>query len=174
VARGLTRAEVVDAALELAAEQGLDLVSIRGVAERLGVTAMALYRYVSSKDDLLDAMSDELYAELRLPGDDDDWWESLAQLARSTRTVLLARPWAVPLFSRPLSGPHGEALDAALRSALLRAGFSRSEATELHDQLASIVFALVAPELNGRRNRAAFERGLALLRPGLEARRAQQ
>jgi AcrR family transcriptional regulator len=164
----------VDAALEIAAEHGLEIVSIRGVADRLGVTPMALYRYVGSKDDLLDAMSDELYAELELPGGDEDWWESLAGLARATRTVLLARPWAVPLFSRPLSGPYGAALDDALRSALRRAGFSRAEARELHDQLAGIVFALVAPELNGRRNRAAFERGLELLRPGLEARRAQQ
>lgn len=166
----LTRSDVVDAALELAAERGLGEVSVRRVAERLGVTPMALYRYVASKDDLLDAMADELYAELRLPDDDVEWWEGLAGIARSTRTLLLARPWSVPLFARPIGGPHGEALTDALQRLLLRAGLSRADALELHHQLANIVFALVAPELHGRRNRAAFERGLELLRPGLEAR----
>jgi AcrR family transcriptional regulator len=170
----LSRDEIVDAALEVAQGEGFDAVSLRRIAELLRVTPMALYRHVGSKEELLDAMADALYAELRLPGGDGDWWESLQALARSTRALLLARPWAVPLFSRPLAGPNGEALDRALRETLRRAGFSRAEATELHHQLANIVFALVAPELNGRRNRAAFERGLALLRPGLEARLRQQ
>jgi AcrR family transcriptional regulator len=170
----LTPEEIVDVALELAAADGLDGVSLRRIAEVLGVTPMALYRHIGSKEALLDAMADALYAELRLPGDEGDWWEALRQLARSTRTLLLARPWAVSLFSRPLAGPHGRELDQALRSTLLRAGFSRAEATELHHQLSNIVFALVAPELDCRRNRAAFERGLELLRPGLDARLRQQ
>ena len=58
---------------------------------------------------------------------------------------------------------------SATRSA--RAGFSGREAAELHDQLTNMLFALVAPELAGRRNRAAFERGLELLHDGLAARR---
>jgi AcrR family transcriptional regulator len=171
----LTRDDVLGAGLELAAEFGLDAVSIRRVAERLGVTPMALYRHVASKDDLLDGMADVLYGELRLPGDAAaDWWEALAALARSTRALLLGHPWAVPLFSRPIAGPNGEALTTALQRTLRGAGFGAAEANELHHQLANIVFALVAPELHGRRNRAAFERGLELLRPGLEARLAQQ
>ena len=174
MARALSRPDVVDAGLELAQELGLEGVSIRGVAERLGVTPMALYRYVRSKDDLLDGMADELYAELRLPTEEEDWWEELRLLAHSTRRIVLARPWAVPLFARPVAGPHAEALDDALRTLLRGAGFSRAAAAELHHQLANIVFALIAPELQGRRNRAAFERGLDLLRPGLEQRRAQQ
>jgi AcrR family transcriptional regulator len=164
----------VDAGLELAYEFGLEAVSIRGVADRLGVTPMALYRHVASKDDLLDGMADDLYAELRLPSADDDWWAALLQLAHSTRRVVLARPWAVPLFARPLAGPHARALDDALRSLLLGAGFSRADAAELHGQLTGMVFALIAPELHGRRNRRAFDRGLELLQPGLEQRRAQQ
>ena len=101
---------------------------------------------------------------------DDDWWESLAELARSTRRVLLAHPWARPLFARPLEGPHSRALDERLRHSLRSAGFTSAEARELHDQLSNMVFALVAPELTGRRNRAAFERGLELLHAGLESR----
>jgi len=167
----LDRDAVLDAALELAEESGLETVSLRRIAERLGVTPMALYRHVESKDDLLDGIADLLYSELDLPDRTGDWWEGLAGLARSTRAVLLAHPWAAPLFARPLAGPYAHALDEALRDALLRAGFSGAEARELHDQLSNMVFALVAPELAGRRNRAAFERGLELLHVGLEARR---
>jgi AcrR family transcriptional regulator len=161
---------VVDTALGLADDRGLDAVSLRRVAERLGVTPMALYRYVESKDDLLDALADRLYAELDLPDGTGGWWDGLLRLGHSTRRVLLAHPWAAPLFARPLAGPHGRALDDALQRELRRAGFSAAEARELHDQLSNMVFALVAPELHGRRNRAAFDRGLELLRAGLETR----
>jgi AcrR family transcriptional regulator len=132
---------------------------------------MAFYRYVESKEDLLGAMTERLYGELRIPQPSGDWWEDLATLARATRSLLLAHSWAVPLFARPLAGPNAYALDAALGDSLRRAGFSAAEARELHDQLSNMVFALVAPELAGKRNRAAFERGLELLHAGLEARR---
>jgi len=163
---------VVGAAVSLADEAGLDAVSLRRVAARLGVTPMALYRYVEGKDDLLDAMADRLYESLALPDGDAEWWDALAELARSTRRTLLARPWAAPLFARPLRGPHAHAVDDALQRSLREAGFSDAEARELHDQLSNMVFALVAPELHGKRNRAAFERGLELLHAGLEARLA--
>jgi AcrR family transcriptional regulator len=161
---------VLEAAIELADAGGLEALSLRRLAGELAVTPMALYRHVRDKDDLLDGIADRLYAELELPRRDDDWWEGLARLARSTRRVVLARPWSVQLFARPLVGPHARALDDALREVLERAGFSRGEARELHDQLSNMVFALIAPEISGRTNRAAFERGLELLHAGLEAR----
>lgn len=162
---------VVDTGIALADDYGLEAVSLRRIARRLGVTPMALYRYVESKDDLLYAMADRLYGEVIASSLDGDWWESLAELARSTRRVLLAHPWARPLFARSLAGPHSRALDEQLRQSLRSAGFTSAEARELHDQLSNMVFALVAPELTGRRNRAAFERGLELLHAGLESRR---
>jgi len=166
----LTRAAVLQTALELADEVGLERTSLRAVAQRLRVTPMALYRHVHGKEDLLDGMAEVVYGRLHLPAAGGDWWEELASLARSTRSVLLAHPAAVPLLARAPAGPNGQALDDALRAVLLRAGFSSAEAAELHDQLSGMVFALVAPELRGRRNRAAFERGIELLHVGLEAR----
>lgn len=170
----LDRETVLAEALALGDERGLGGITVRGVAERLGVTPMALYRHVGSKDGLLDGLADALYAELRLPTATDDWWDGLAGLARSTRAVLLAHPWAVPLFARPLAGPHAVALGDALIAALTRAGLSGRDAAELHEQLTNMLFGLVAPELAGRRNRAAFERGLELLRDGLAARRRRR
>lgn len=170
----LTRGAVLAEALALGDARGFDAVTIRGIAGRLDVTPMALYRHVGDKDGLLDGLADTLYAELRIPDPAGDWWEGLAGLARSTRAVLLEHPWAVPLFSRPLAGPHALGLGSALATTLRTAGFSAQEAAELHDQLSNMVFALVRPELNGRRNRAAFERGLELLRDGLLARLSRQ
>jgi AcrR family transcriptional regulator len=163
---------VVDTAISLADDHGLDAVSLRRVAARLDVTPMALYRYVENKEALLDEMTERLYSLLALPDPNTQWWDALAELARSARTVLLAHPWASPLFARPFAGPHAHALDEAMRAALLRAGFSSAETRELHDQLSNMLFALIAPELGGKRNRAAFERGLELLHAGLEARRS--
>jgi AcrR family transcriptional regulator len=170
----LTRDAVLAEALALGDESGFEAVTIRGLADRLGVTPMALYRHVGDKEGLLDGLADALYAELRIPDPADDWWEGLADLAHSTRAVLLEHPWAVPLFSRPLAGPNALALASALAAALRTAGFSAREATELHHQLSNMLFALVRPELGGRRNRAAFERGLGLLHDGLAARLSRQ
>src|SRR5258705_1515237 len=141
----LDRESVLDAGIEIADEDGLEAVTLRRIAERLSVTPMALYRHVEAKEDLLDGMADLLYAELDLPEPGGDWWEGLAAIARSNRRVLLAHPLAVPLFGRPLAGPHARALDRALAEALRGAGFASRDAQELHDQLSGMVFALVAP-----------------------------
>jgi AcrR family transcriptional regulator len=169
--RRLDLEAVVDTAISLADDHGLDAVSLRRVASRLGVTPMALYRHIESKDALLEEMTDRMYSLLTLPGPHEQWWDALAEMARSARMLLLAHPWAAPLFARPLAGPHSLALDEAMRLALQRGGFSSAETRELHDQLSNMLFALIAPELHGKRNRAAFERGLELLHAGLEARR---
>ena len=164
----------MDTALSLADDQGLDNVSLRRVAARLGVTPMALYRHVENKEALLDELTERLYEELALPDAAAEWWDTLAGLARSARSALLAHPWAAPLFARPLAGPHSRAVDEAMRTALQGAGFSAAESRELHDQLSNMLFALIGPELRGKRNRAAFERGLELLHAGLEARLARR
>ena len=70
----LTRDAVIEAALQLADREGLDAVSFRRVGTQLGVTAMALYRYVSSKEELLGAMMDRVFGEFELPPTvDSDW-----------------------------------------------------------------------------------------------------
>lgn len=170
----LDRDTVVRAAIALADKRGLGAVGVRQVAESLGVTPMALYRHVGAKDGLLDAVADALYAEIDLPRPDEGWWDGLEALGHSTRRVLIAHAWSVPLFSRPLAGPHARALDEALQGALRRAGFSTRETNELHHQLSNLLFALVAPELHGQTNRAAFQRGLDMLHAGLEARLTQR
>jgi AcrR family transcriptional regulator len=175
----LDRDSVLRAGLELADESGLAAVTLRRLADRIGVTPMALYRHVAGKDDLLDGMADLLYAELDVPEPGAGWWPQLAALAHSVRRVLLAHPATAPLFSRPLAGPHSVRLGEALLGTLRRAGFHPAEAEELHEQLTEMVFALVRPELHPEPKRrpgrdAAFERGIELVHAGLLARLEQQ
>ncbi len=181
ISKRLDRDAVLRTALALADQVGLDAVSLRAVAARIGVTPMALYRYVESKEDLLDGMADLLYAKLHVPPEREEpegWWDDLAGLARSTRRLVLRHPAAARLFTRPLAGPHARKLGDALLGALRRAGFSDAAAAELHEQLSQMVFALILPDL-GRRTRSrardeAFERGIELLHAGLEARLASR
>lgn len=166
----LSRAAILDCALDLGDERGLAAVTVRGVAQRLDVTPMALYRHVGYKDALLDELAEELYARVDATRATTAWWQTLRRLAHSARTILLAHPWALPLFSRPLSGPHAQRAGATVQQALRDGGFSGRDVDELHDQLTNMVFALIAAELQGRPNRAAFERGLELLHAGLRDR----
>jgi len=105
--KGLTLAQVVDVAVTLADAEGLDAVSMRRVAQELGVVPMTLYTYVPDKAALLDLMLDALY--LAMPRDDDggaDWRERIRTVAEQNRALYEAHPWAAELsVSRPPLGP---------------------------------------------------------------------
>jgi AcrR family transcriptional regulator len=175
----LDRDSVLRAGLELAEDDGLEAVTLRNLAARVGVTPMALYRHVAGKDDLLDGMTDLVYAELAIPQPEGDWWSELAALARSTRRLLLAHPVVAPLFARPLAGPISVKLGQALIDTLYRAGFDGPDVHELHTQLSQMVFSLILTEIRAdsasRPARdEAFERGIELLHAGLIARLKQR
>ena len=70
---GLTVEQIVATAIALADEEGLEQLSMRKVAERLGTGAMSLYRYVPSKAELLDLMLDTIHGEDPPPEDDGPW-----------------------------------------------------------------------------------------------------
>lgn len=105
---GLTVDRIVDAAITIADADGLAALSMRRVAERLGVGAMSLYTYVPGKDELVILMVDRVYAELSTEdGEDAAWRERLEALARERWTHYRRHPWLldVPL-TRPVVGPH--------------------------------------------------------------------
>lgn len=107
-ARSLDLPRVVDAALALADEAGLAAVSMRAVAARTGVSAMAVYTYVPGKPVLLDLMVDTCYARMpRDPWRGQPWRERLTTVAEDNRELLLGHPWLteVAALSRPPLGP---------------------------------------------------------------------
>src|SRR5690349_18718714 len=93
--RSLGRDEIVDAAIALADEVGAEALTMKAVAAWLGpYSPMSLYRYVHSKEGLIDLMLDAVTAEVGLPAViDDDWRADLSHLAIETRRMLVRHPW---------------------------------------------------------------------------------
>ncbi|WP_245876888.1 TetR/AcrR family transcriptional regulator [Streptomyces uncialis] len=118
-AAGVSHAELAAAAVGVADRSGLGAVSMRQVAKELGVGQSSLYRYVSSREDLLDLMTDAAAGEtdLGVPLRGDPV-EDLLELALRTRAVQLRHPWLTDIPPEPLRlGPCGLAyLEYALRA----------------------------------------------------------
>ncbi|MYT23139.1 TetR family transcriptional regulator, partial [Streptomyces sp. SID7760] len=77
----LSRDRVLRAAVDLADEGGVAAVTIRAVAERLGVKPMSLYHHVPHKEAILDGIVDAVFAEIELPLDEPDWRAALRHRA---------------------------------------------------------------------------------------------
>lgn len=120
------RDQVVDAALAVAQQRGLGAMSMRAVAEQLGLTVMALYRHVETKEALLDQLVGRLLTEIELPDPAEAWQQRLRHLggefydlARRYPTVvplLLTRPYVTPDAVRIVHSTSSILHDAGIRS----------------------------------------------------------
>jgi AcrR family transcriptional regulator len=100
--------QVIRSAIHLADREGLEAVTMRRVADELGVSAMSLYGYVPSKAELLDVMVDRVYGELPEPNSmGPGWRDRLEAVARQNWALHLAHPWLLRVAkSRPVLGPN--------------------------------------------------------------------
>jgi TetR/AcrR family tetracycline transcriptional repressor len=150
----LTRHALIEAALRIADSEGLEAVSLRRVARDFGVTPMALYRYVDSKEGLLAGISEHVLGEFELPSEETgDWREELRALARSFRRLLVAHPAVAALFSLhppEIITPNGWRIVEIVLRTLREAGFPPREAALLEDECERFVLALVMLETGGR------------------------
>lgn len=91
----LSREDIVQAALEIAEEEGIKAVSMRKVARRLNAGTMSLYHYVRTKDDLLALMDDAIMGEVVIPEGQmpDGWRERVELIARRSLAAWMKRPW---------------------------------------------------------------------------------
>ena len=81
---------------------------MRPLAAELGTGAASLYRYVATREDLLDLMTDETATEFHLPTPSGDWQADLLSIARQARNIMRRHPWLPALIiTRPVLGPHG-------------------------------------------------------------------
>jgi AcrR family transcriptional regulator len=102
----LTRERVVAGGIELADRDSIESISMRRLAQELGVEAMSLYTHVRNKDDLLDGMVDAVIGKIPTNADGADWKKSLRQMALAARGIVLTHPWAPHLIeSRATPGP---------------------------------------------------------------------
>jgi AcrR family transcriptional regulator len=105
---GHSRDEITAAAVAIADREGLDAVSMRRVATRLGTGAASLYRYLESREDLLDLMVDATGAEYVFAAPTGDWLADLLDIGEQARTIMRRHPWLPPLLTtRPVLGPNG-------------------------------------------------------------------
>jgi AcrR family transcriptional regulator len=145
----LSREEIIKEALALLDEHGPGALSMRRVADRLGVAPNALYYRVRGKADLIDGLIDEVYAGLDLdPDPGGDWTEQLATLSQGVRAHLLAHPAVVPFaLQRPGLGPHGLRLGEAIYNVLRPAGFSDQAVVGTVYALLTYILGFVALEV---------------------------
>jgi AcrR family transcriptional regulator len=163
------REQILDAALAIADEQGLDAITMRAVAARIGLTAMALYPHVRSKDDLLDGLVGRLLAELSRPDPAEPWRDRLRALGRSARELAHRHPTVVPLlFARPATTPDAVLVVDAIYQALLDAGVPDSEVARVERLVSTFVLGYAISEAGGRfagrdwRERRALLEGVEL------------
>jgi AcrR family transcriptional regulator len=90
----LSRERVLRAAVALADAHGVEALSMRRIAQELGVVPMALYKHVANKDEMLDGMIDVVVGEIDPPGDGTDWKTTIRRRVLSARGALLRHPWA--------------------------------------------------------------------------------
>jgi len=133
--QALTRERIVRTAIDIADAEGLAALSMRGVAARLGAAAMAPYRYVNGKDELVMLMADAAFGERGYPANPrGDWRERLTLGGRTLWSLYRRHPWLAQLapITRPLPlrnlGMHGE---WAL-SALSELGVDAATLCDLH------------------------------------------
>jgi AcrR family transcriptional regulator len=182
------RDELVDAALAVAGEDGLEGLSIRRVAARLGLRPMSVYSHVASKGDLLALMFDRVSAEMLLPEPlPGEGRESIRWIARRSYDVYLAHPWMLHAFgNRPAPGPSQERRAGQSAAAMAAMGVAPEHVwtalgivhewtmghalhvvTLREDPALAERVARVAP---GARTEAVFDEALEAVLDGIEAR----
>jgi AcrR family transcriptional regulator len=153
----LNRELITATAVELLDVGGIDGLTMRRLAERLGVTSTALYWHVTTKDDVLDLAVDWIFGEVEIPGASagavatgasagpgatgagsvatetgtgtGDWRADVRTLAGGWRRAMLAHPWAPQLIGRPMLGPNVLARTEFLQHCLRRGGLAGRELT---------------------------------------------
>ncbi len=143
----LSRERVVRVAVAVADAGGIASLTIRSLAQELGVKPMSVYHHVANKDEILDGIVDLVFSEIELPSAHGDWRAEMRRRAISTRQVLGCHPWAIGLLeSRTTPGPatlrHHDAVIGTLRGA----GFSVEMAAHAYALLDSYVYGFALQE----------------------------
>jgi AcrR family transcriptional regulator len=145
----LTRERVLQAALRLADQGGIESLSMRRLGQELGVEAMALYYHFANKDQVLDGIVDLVFREIDLPMAGADWAAAMRQRGISVRDVLARHRWAIGMMeSRTNPGPanlrHHDAVIGCLRAA----GFEMAMAAHAYSLLDAYIYGFALTKMN--------------------------
>lgn len=139
---GLTRDDIVEAALELVRTEGIESVTMRRLADRIGVTPMALYHHIPNKAMLLDLVVERVGADIRLAHDGRPWTDQIRDYAHQWREELHRYPGVAGYLLRAAGPPamSWRIIDDAV-SLMVESGFDDRQATRAYAGLVSFVLA---------------------------------
>ena len=144
----LSRDRILDAALALADEGGIEAVSMRRLGQVLGVEAMSLYKHVADKEAILDGVADLVMGEVEVPSAELDWRTSIRRSAISMHKALRRHPWAgFVLESRLNPGPARLRYLDAVVGVLRGAGFDTATVARAFMALDSHTYGFTMQEL---------------------------
>jgi AcrR family transcriptional regulator len=143
----LTRERLLGAAIAVADAGGIAALTMRSLADELGVKPMSLYHHVAGKEAIIDGIIDVVFSQIDLPPAGEDWRTALRRRAYSARAVLRLHPWATPLMeSRSNPGPatlrHHDAVIGALR----RGGFTVALTAHAYSLIDSYIYGFALEE----------------------------
>ena len=146
----LNRERVLEAAVRLADEQGIEPLTMRTLAEAVGVKAMSLYNHVANKEDILDGLVDMVFAEIAVPvPGDGDWKAAMRARAISVREALNRHRWAVGLMEgRMTPGPASLRSHDAVMGCLREAGFPFRAAVHAMSVMDAYIYGFALQEKN--------------------------
>ena len=143
----LSRQRVLEAAIALAARDGIESLTMRKLADELGAGAMSLYYYVPNKEQLIDGMIDIVFGEIELPPTGVDWKTAMRKRALSTREVLARHRWAIGLMEgRTDHGLANLRLHDAVLGCLRAAGFSLETTVHAYSVLDAYIYGFALQE----------------------------
>jgi AcrR family transcriptional regulator len=145
----LTRELVLQTAIRLADQGGLESLSMRKLGQELGVEAMALYYHFANKDEIVDGVVDLVFGEVEPPSTAPGWKTSMRRRAISLRDALLRHRWAIGLMeARRNPGPanlrHHDAVIGSLRAG----GFDMAGAAHAYALLDAYIYGFALTKMN--------------------------
>lgn len=145
----LSRELILQTALRLADQGGLESLSMRKLGQELGVEAMALYYHFANKDEVLDGIVDLVFGEIELPAPGAEWKTAMRRRALSLRDVLARHRWAIGMMeSRRDPGPanlrHHDAVIGNLRAS----GFDMATVAHAYAVLDAYIYGFALTKMN--------------------------
>lgn len=145
----LSRPLILKHAIRIADESGIEALSMRKLADSLGVKAMSLYNHIDGKDELIGAMVDEVMSEISVDYQNLHWKHAMKDRALAAYRVLLLHPWVtMELLTRVNTGPAVLDYINNTLGCLINAGFSIEAADHAWNAIDSHIYGFTLQELN--------------------------
>jgi TetR/AcrR family tetracycline transcriptional repressor len=143
----VTPERIADAALRLIDTDGLDGLTVRRLAQELGVGTMTLYWYVQNKDEVLDLVADRMLAGIEIPAPETDWQVAVREVSTAVRAAALRHAAAVPVMvGRGSFGPNGLGLTEMSLQVFSAAGFDDADAADAYFAVSNFVWGFCAQQ----------------------------